>query len=73
MVENKKSCLGSSRPRIGPCFENFAASEPLPSEPWTRPLKNTASSLGLFASFYVKAAQFRTTTAGRRPAPAITV
>jgi hypothetical protein len=73
MVENKKSCLGSSRPRIGPCFENFAVSEALPREPWTRPLRNAASSLGSFASIYVKAAQFWTTIAGRRPAPAITV
>jgi hypothetical protein len=73
-VENKMSCLGSSRPRIGPCFENFATSEASASRAeWTRPLRNAASSLGSFASIYVKAAQFWTTIAGRRPAPAITV
>ena len=40
------SCLGSSRPRIGACVKNFAASEALPRELWTRPLRNVASSLG---------------------------
>ena len=67
------SCLGSSRTRVGPCFKNFAASEASSRAEWTRPLRNAASSLGSFASIYVKAAQLWTTIAGRRPAPAITV
>jgi hypothetical protein len=72
-VKNKMSWLGSSRPRSGPCLKKFAASEDWPCEPWTRPLRNAASSLGSCASIYVKAAQFWTTIAGRRPAPGITV
>ena len=67
------SCLGSSQPRSGACFKNFAASETLPREPWTRPLRNAASSLGSFAFIHVKAMQFWTTIADRRPALAITV
>ena len=56
----------TARPHIHP---HFLATETF----WTRPLRNAASSLGSFASIYVRVAQFWTTIAGRRPASAITV
>jgi acyl dehydratase len=84
--------LGSSRPRTGPCFEDFVAGEALPRDSTRtvtqmRPMlfsvtpMNTGRphihpdflALGSFASFCVRATQFWTTIAGRRPAPAITV